>query len=210
MTTEKIFRRLLKNCLIESGVTLVEVLIACSLTVVLFSSVFAILISSFNSVNLQTAQIDAQQTAQLALDRMDRELRQAGRPFLLQALVPGSYETIVFTADLNNDGVSETIKYDYQRSTGDLIRQVNATGAINFDSSPKDVLAGYIANTSSQRIFTFYGTDLNTSLDPSLPQSDIINKTHIIKIRLIIDRNPNKPPAPFDMATNVKLRNFGY
>lgn len=194
----------------EQGVTLVEVLIACSLTVVLFATVFAMLISTIKSVSLQTTQIDAQQMAQLALDRIQREMRQTQKPFLLQSLVPGSSETIIYAADLNNDGVSETIKYEYQHSTGMLTRQVNATGAINFDASPKDVLAKYIANDSSQRIFTFYGTDLNNPLDPNLPQSDIIDKSRVIRVRLIIDKDPNKPPAAFDMATDVKLRNFGY
>jgi hypothetical protein len=189
----------------EAGTTLVEVLIACGLTVLLFASVFSMLISSMKSVTLQTDQIDAQQQAQLALSRMEREMRQAQKPFLWQALVPGSYETIIFKADLNSDGTAEAIRYEYQLSTGQLVRQINSTGALDFDTAPRDLLAKYVVNSAAQRVFTYYGTDLNTPLD-----FDIINKTRLIRVRLIIDKNINKPPAAFDMATDVKLRNFAY
>jgi type II secretory pathway pseudopilin PulG len=194
----------------EAGTTLVEVLVACGLTVLLFAAVFSMLISSMKSVTLQTDQIDAQQQAQLALSRMEREMRQAQKPFLWQALVPGSYETIIFKADLNNDGTAEAIRYEYQLSTGQLSRQINTTGALDFDTAPRDLLAKYVVNSATQRVFTYYGTDLTTPLDPSNPLSDIINKTRFIRVRLIIDKNINKPPAAFDMATDVKLRNFQY
>ena len=194
----------------ECGVTLAEVIIACGLTVILFTAVFGTLSSSMKSLNIQNDKINAQDAATTALLRLERELRQAEPPLLQVVESAGTSETVVFKADLNDDGVSEAIDYQYSVHTRELVRMVNTSGNFDFTSSPHDVVAQYVANSSAQPIFTYYGASLTTPLNPLDATSDIINETRIIKVRLVIDRNTAKPPLPVDMSTEIKLRNFAY
>ena len=194
----------------EAGITLVEVMVACALTVILFTAAFSTLTSSMKSVNIQSDKLDAQEIAQTAISRMEREIRQAQKPFLVVVGSPGINETLEFKADLNDDGTAEAIEYQYNGYNKTLIRLVNTTGTFDFASSPRDTIAPYVANTTTQPIFSYFGTDLNTPLDPTSPSSDINNQARLIKVRLVIDKNGNKPPSAVDMATDVKLRNFAY
>ena len=194
----------------ERGVTLAEVIIACSLTVILFTAVFGALNSSMRSLNIQNEKVEAQDMAQTTILRMERELRQAQKPFLVVVGSPGVNETLMFKADLNDDGTAEAVEYVYSGSTRQLIRVINSAGEFNFDTAPRDVMAKYVANSTSQPIFSYFGTDLTTPLDPTSPSSDIINKTRMVRVRLVIDKNGARPPAAIDMSTDIKLRNFAY
>lgn len=195
----------------DAGVTLIEVIIACSLTIVLFAAVFGTLTSSLRNYTVMETQINAQQTVQSAMATMQRELRQAQTPLLeVVTTQPGVSETLVFKADLNDDGTSEAIEYYYSNLTRKLTRRVNINGDFNFSASTREPIAEYVANTVGQAIFTYYGGSVTTPLDPASDGSDIINDVRMIRVRLLIDKDVAKPPAAVDMATDIKLRNFGY
>jgi Tfp pilus assembly protein PilV len=194
----------------QSGVTLTEVLIASAMTVLLMTAVFGILDSSIKGYNIQTAQVDATSDAQNALARMERELRQAEKPFQLIYSYPGNYESLVFKADLDDDGVSEAVMYHYDSVSRTVRRRVNLTGDLVFSSEPGAQLAAYVSNSGEQPIFTYFGTDLTTPLDPHNPTANINNNTRVVRVRLILDKDTAKPPAAIDLGSDIKLRNFDY
>ncbi len=194
----------------QAGYTLAEVMVSATIGVLLLTAVFGILQSVTQGYAVQSAQADAQAEAQLTMMRLIKEVRQAESPLLAIAINPGNVETLVFKADLNNDGTSEAILYSYSGYTRKIVKQVNTTGTYDFTTSPQETIASNVRNNNGQQLFTFYGTSLTTPLDPANPSSDIINKTKLIKVRLVVDKDLAKPPAPIDLTSEIKLRNFGY
>lgn len=194
----------------EDGFTLSEVLISATIGLLMLTTVFAILDSVTKGYVTQTDQAEAQSTAQINMMRLTKDIRQAEKPLLAVYSVPGYHETLAFKADLNNDGISEAVQYSYSQNTGTFSKQVNTTGEYNFNDSPTNIVASNVRYTTGQTAFTYYGTSLLIPLDPASPSSDIINKAKLIKIRLVIDKDLTKPPAPVDLTSEVKLRNFGY
>ncbi|MFA5867638.1 MAG: prepilin-type N-terminal cleavage/methylation domain-containing protein [Actinomycetota bacterium] len=194
----------------QAGYTLPEVLVSAIIGVLLLTAVFGILQSVMSSYYVQNAQAEAQAEAQFTMMRLVKEIRQAEKPLLAISINPGSVETLAFKADLNNDGTSEAILYSYNGYLHKIVKQVNTTGVYDFTASPQETIASNIRNNYSQTLFTFYGTSLTTPLDPTNPSADIINKTKLIKIRVVIDKDVAKPPAPIDLTSEIKLRNFGY
>lgn len=194
----------------ERGFTVFELLLGMCIGMILLTTVYGILDSVMKSYALQSAQADAQSGAQLAMLKMTREIRQSEKPLLAVYSSPGHYEYVVFKADMNNDGTSEAVRYMYNNYTRQLTRTVNTTGVYNFDGRPEDTVASDVRNSVSQAVFTYYGTSLATPLDPTSPSSDIINKAKLVKLQVVVDKDPNKPPSPISLTSEVKLRNFGY
>jgi len=194
----------------EAGVTLTELLIATTLTVLLMTAVFGILDSSIKGYNIQTDQAEAQTAAQTAFMRVERELRQAEKPLLWVSSTPGTYDIIAFKADLNDDGTSEAVMYEYIHSFKSLRRRVNTTGDYDFSASIVEPVADNVVNGEGQPVFAYYGSDLATPLDPNSGTSNVINNARIIRLRLLIDKDSQKPPAAIDLVTDIKLRNFQY
>lgn len=193
----------------ESGVTLIEVIIASALTVILMAAAFGVLDSSIKGYNIQVAQADTQAEAQKAITQIERELRQAEKPLLFVSSTPGVYELLVFKADLDDNGTSEAIMYEYSRTTKKLTRKVNLNGDYNFSTAPPGVLASDIVNSSSLPVFAFYNDSLGW-MNPSSPSADVINNVRVIRVRLYIDKDTTKAPKAVDLRTNIKLRNFHY
>lgn len=193
----------------ENGITLVEVIIATSLTVLLMTAAFGVLDSSIKGYNIQTEQADSQAEAQKAITQLERELRQAERPLLYVSSDPGTYELIVYKADLNDDGTSEAIMYEYSSLTKTIHRKINTSGDYNFSASPEGVLAQNVVNTSSAPVFEYYN-DATGWLNPNDASTNVIDNVRVVRVRLNIDKDLSKAPNMIDLMSNIKLRNFHY
>lgn len=196
----------------QAGTSLLEVLLACSLTVILLTAAYSVAIGAISSYNTTVARSDAQSTAQDAVTKLERDIRQAEKPLLYYYSTPGSYEQLAFKADLNDDGTSEAILFEFHIYTKLITRKVNITGGSNFYGMPVEVISENVANSTSEPVFTYYGTDPDTPfvLTGEEAEIDVINKTRNIKIRVVIDEDPNKPPSRIELNTDVKMRNFAY
>lgn len=206
MKDTKTIRQIIKD---EQGVTLIEVIIATALTVMLMAAAFGVLDSSIKGYNIQTEQADSQAEAQKAITQLERELRQAERPLLYVSSSPGSYELLVFKADLNDDGTSEAVMYEYSHTRKSIIRKMNPSGDYNFSNSAVGVMAKNVTNTYSAPVFAYYNEEIG-DLNPNDASANVINNVRVIRVRLNIDKDLTKAPRMIDLMTNVKLRNFHY
>lgn len=201
-----LLRRLIKN---EKGVSLTEVLIVAVMMVVVLGSVLAIVETAFNNYLFQRHQMDAQDRARNADQVLVKEIRQAESPLMWVANY-STVEILVIKADINNDGTSEAIRYTADRYTKRVTRQVNLNGDLSFGNSPTELIVEDLVNSTSEPVFTYYGTDLTNPLDPNDYQDNVINMTKVIRIWLKIDKDTSKAPKPAENQTFVKLRNFTY
>ena len=92
----------------EAGFSLAELLASTALMSVLMAATLTVLVAGQESYGLGAARIDAQQSARIALERMTRELREAGYDptgLGLPALVVAGPTRVAFQRDLNGNGV---------------------------------------------------------------------------------------------------------
>lgn len=122
------------------GFTLLEVIIAASLTAALLSVVAHTLVRAVNIHQRQVVRSELLQNGQVALDRITRELRTGGAP----VIEPGA---ITFPVDTDGDDVFDAL-LRFEKS-GDQIRRQQ-------DAETPQVLAEKVAS------LTFSGTDLTT------------------------------------------------
>lgn len=196
----------------QAGTSLMEVMLVSTLTVILLTAAYGVAIGVISSYNSVSSRSDAQSAAEDAMTKLSRDIRQAEEPLLSVYSTPGYYEQLAFRADLNDDGTSEAVLFEFHIYTKRITKRVNITGENNFYGMPVDVISENVANSTSEPVFTFYGTDSDTPFVLSGPEAeiDVINKTRNIRIRVVIDEDPNKPPNRVELTTDAKLRNFAY
>ena len=118
----------------SKAMSLVEVLVAMTITVVVIGGIYALLIQSQRTSVGQSYVAEMQQNARIALDLMTREIIMAGydptNPDHLVLRMPPvlnpSSTSIRVLADLNQDGdtndTNENIFYQWNSSTGEITR----------------------------------------------------------------------------------------
>ncbi len=92
----------------ERGLTLVELAVAAAVTGLLMAAVLTVFQAGLRAYAWGAARVEAQQSARAALERMARELREAGYDPTgagLAAVVVAEPERVVFQRDLNGNGV---------------------------------------------------------------------------------------------------------
>lgn len=189
----------------EMGTTLTELLVVSFMVVAVLGAVLALIDASLNNYMSQVNRATTQDSARLAMQRMSKEIRQAEKP-LLQVTSTSSVEAITFKADVDNNGTSEAIRYELNRSQAKITRQVNPSGAFDFSQATRDPVVDYVRNSyPNEPVFTYYATYPGTPLT-----FDMIDKAKVMRIWLKVDQDLSKSPALVEVVTFVKLRDFGY
>ncbi|MHB1316643.1 MAG: type IV pilus modification PilV family protein [Minisyncoccota bacterium] len=191
------------------GVTLAELVISVAiLSVIVYAvSIFQrdVFSLSFSAQNNLSAQLDARHV----IKQIIAELREAspsslgGYPISLAGT-----SAITFYSDLNNNGVKERIRYfllgttlkkGVLTPTGSPLVYVEANEKIT--SVVKDVANGTIP------IFTYYPSTFTGTTSP-LSQPVTISNIRMVGVNVVIEKDPNRNPAPIIVKTSVTLRNL--
>ena len=105
-----------------------ELLVALALTGLVFSATLSVFAQGQRAYTRGAARVESQQSARVALDRMARELRQAGSAGSLPPIAVAETSRVVIQRDLDGDGVAsargETVTW--QLSAGVLRRNAGA------------------------------------------------------------------------------------
>lgn len=191
------------------GITLAELVISVAILSVLAYtiSIFQrdIFSLNFSAQNSLSAQLDARHV----LKQMIAELREAspsslgGYPIAL-----ASTSALTFYTDTNNDGIKERIRYFMSGTT--LRRgQLTPTGSPLVYVEANEKLTSVISNVANATtsIFTYYPSTFVGTTSP-LTQPVTIANIRMIKITVVIEKDPNKSPVPLIVTTAVALRNL--
>ncbi len=173
----------------QAGHSLVEVLVATAVMALLMAATLGILQSALAASGWGTGRVEAQQAARAALERMARELLDAGYDPAsagIQAVVVAEPARIVFQGDLNGNGV---IDPTHERVTY-LLRAGESTLRRDAGGGAQPIAEGV-------RRFALAYFD-----DHGLPTTDL---AQIASVR--IELETGKTRAEATMATQVMLRN---
>lgn len=201
---------MLKTTTPTKGFSLIEVLVG----VFVFSLIMIAITSLgrnifyFNSVS--QGGLNAEQEGRKVLRPMINEIRSAS-PSSLGAypLAQVGTSTFMFYADINNDALKDRVRYF-------LVGTTLKKGVIKPTGNPLSYVAGNevvtevihnVRNGTSTPLFSYYNSSYAGTSTP-LVQPVTPSTVRLVKVEIIIDSDPNRPPAPVRVTSQVSLRNI--
>ncbi|HEX21025.1 MAG TPA: hypothetical protein ENH19_00040 [Actinobacteria bacterium] len=196
----------------EKGLTLIELIIGVGLMSLVLQGIYAFHYYETKSWDNTTRSIAARTAAQLAINRISRDIR--GAQVISEtapAIEAADKNSIIFYADVDNDQQPERLHY-YLSGTK-LIRGIEESQTtkepwvFNGVDDVKTTLVKDDRNSAAQPLFRYFSSmDVE---DTNLPLSSARrSKVTLLKINLNVDKDPGKSPAPVQLETTVDLRNI--
>jgi prepilin-type N-terminal cleavage/methylation domain-containing protein len=200
----------MKRLSYTKGFTLVELLLS-----VLVISVIAVTVGTFQkdvfSLNYSLqGSLNAQLDARHVVKIMVTELRKAS-PSALGAypVALASSTAITFYSDVDNNGVKDKVRYFVSGST---VRKgvVAPTGnpLVYNDANEKltTIITGFVSS-STLPLFQYYPSSYTGTTSPLTLPIDVL-ALRLVKITVIIDKDPAHSPAMIVVTSQVNLRNL--
>ena len=169
----------------RSAFTLVELMIVIALFLVLTGVLAQVLLVGFNVLGSENNRANLRQEANLAMERIVRELSQT------TSITDANEDGIEFVVDLDGDEVNETVTFDANAAT------LNRT---------EDASVVKLAGNTQAFTLAYYDT---TNALMTVP-SDVSNQAKRDNIRLInVALTMNNNSETFDLRSSVYTRNQG-
>ena len=195
---------------LNSGFTLVELLISVSILALLTvtistfqKDIFSLGFSLQGSLN---AQIDARHVVKL----MVTEIREATQSALgAYPIAIASSTSITFYSDIDNNGTKDKIRYFVSGSTvkQGVVAPSGSPLTYNDANEKLTTVINSFVSSSTQPLFQYCPETYSGTGSPLSDPIDI-STVRLVKITVIIDKDPNKSPAPIIVTSQVSIRNL--
>lgn len=200
---------LFKNKYKKTGFSLVETIIFTAVALAIFLAVFQFgsFIFSFNRGAEEN--LNAQAGARRVLRTMVRELRSAS-PSSLGAypLLTVGTSTLIFFSNIDSDPLKERVRYFL---SGSELRRgvIKPSGQPLTYNTANEQISTLIRdiNNGTRPIFEYFDNTYTGTSNPLVQPVQATN-VRLIKITLVIERNPARSTGPFITETKVFLRNL--
>lgn len=194
---------------INSGFTLAEVVISVGIISLVLVAIYSFQADIFSLNRVVQSGLLNQQEAKKLVRPFANEVR--GSIESAQGAYPiasAGTSSISFFTDLDGDGLAERVRYFLE--DGDFKKGITEPDPVTYwyDEQEEQVIR-VIHDVVDKNIFYYYdsnydGTASSTELSHPVTPNDI----RMIKVIVEIDSNPDKPPAPFVVTTQVSMRNL--
>lgn len=192
------------------GVTLVEILVA----VAIFSLIM-LAVTSFqkdvwtyhtNLSNTLLGQQEAKQTIKTFVKEMRTASSGSNGAYTFSEAATSS---VTFYSDINGDGLKDEVRY-YLATTTLKKRVIVPTGnplTYVLANATYSEAVHNITNSSTTPIFTYYPSTYAGTTSPLSSPVDL-TAIRLVKITLIVEKDPNKSPVPMTLTSEVSVRNL--
>jgi len=200
-----------------SGFTLVEVLIAMSISLVVIMSLYSAFTLQYKNINVQEQVAEMQQSARVAMDRMIQDIRMAGynptRALASPAIgtINAAADSIQFTLDVTNAAGTGIPEGDTQDMNENITFGIFTSGDIQ--RLGRKAIAGGNYQTMAEHVqsilLTYYDRNGNILTAPVSAPSEIRR----IKVSLTVrtaKQDPNYGYRTFTLESFVTPRNVGF
>lgn len=193
----------------QAGLTLPEILIVLFIISVIGTLIVNFQINIFSFDKISSESMNAQTDARNTLKTMSAEIRS------MSAANDGSYaiyqagtSSLSFYDDVDNDLLKERVRYFL---SGNVLKKgvIKPTGSpLAYDSADEifTILVNDIANGNSP-IFYYYDKNYDGA-SAALPDPVDIPLVRLIKINVLIDKDPTKLPGTINVTTQISIRNL--
>ncbi|NTW14119.1 MAG: prepilin-type N-terminal cleavage/methylation domain-containing protein [Candidatus Moranbacteria bacterium] len=198
---------------ILAGMTLVEVVVTIFIMTIGMAGFSMLFIRSWNLNRFILETGVASATASRGVDGLVSDLRKIrqGDDGSYPVVSGDNFDLVAFI-DVDNDGKTERVHYYLQNSL--LKRGVTepaATQPVTYPAGDQTTttIARYIANTTDKPIFFYYndnypGDTVNNPLNTPIAIQD----ARLVKVRLIVNINPNRAPEETTIESFAEFRNL--
>ncbi len=190
----------------NKGFTYIEIAFSMAIFVliVLLITLFARNIWIYNS--FLSGALSQSNSARTAFKIMTKEIRTASGAdtgaYTIYAATPNSFS---FHSDIDGDGLKERVRYFL---SGNSLQKgvIKPTGApLGYSST--EVISTLIDSSASSLLFEYYDRNYDGTTAPLSTPTNIPD-IRLIKITVVIDKDPNRPPLPLTSSTQVTIRNL--
>ena len=191
----------------KNGFTIVEIVSSIFIMGIIAIAISALFVWGWRTWQYSNDQARTINAYRKAYDQTVKEIRE------MQTASNGAYNIesaaaseLIFYANTDTDDERERVRLTL--SGNDLIKgiiqPVGSPAAYPSNSETTTVIAQYIRNNN---IFSYYDQNFTGTENPlTLPVS--AGSVRLIRFFLSIDLDTNRPPAAFDLSTNIALRNL--
>jgi prepilin-type N-terminal cleavage/methylation domain-containing protein len=194
---------------LQAGFTLTEILVVSFILVIVGIAIVNFQIDLFSLNKVSSDNIVVQEEARRVLKALTAEARGMSPSNMgAYALAEIGTSTITFYTNTDNDTLQERVRYFLAGTTlkKGVIEPTGTPLTYNTNNEVIREVVHDIANGTTS-IFTFFDTNYDGT-SPALSEPINLPSIRLIKINLIIDRDPLKLPAPLSMTTQVSMRNL--
>lgn len=205
----------------QDGVTLMELLIVCVISVLVSGMIVMVWIALSRSYSYSATSTEARNNARLAMAHMVQEMRDAQSLNNYAPIQTAGTDSVTFATTFNQSGNTDQsmaprlVRYSYDSSTSTINRTVDANNNGNLsDDTPQVLLKNVInarqpstANPTPVFTYNYYNSSgvltACTDMTGVAPTSSLVS----IQVRLLVDLNPGHSPTYMDLQSNVVSRN---
>lgn len=196
----------------NAGVTLIEVLVSVAIIGLIVAAVGALQGNIFTFNRYFESSFTTAEKAQKLLRPMTAEIRSASPSsngsYPIETAT--SYE-FSFYSDIDNDGLKDRVRY-YVSGT-DLMKDVTEpAGSPPAYNAANKVTTTFMSGVRNQiegiPIFTYYDSTYTGGESGTVPSGQDVELIRMVGISIRLDGNPNQPPGPVDIISQVSIRNL--
>lgn len=194
---------------IKKGFSLVEILVAVFITSLIVVAVGAFQRDVFYLNDVIQSGLTSQNDARKIIRPMVDEVRSASESSLgAYPLAITASSTFAFYSDIDNDSLKERVRYFLDN--GDFKKGViKPSGSpLTYNSSNEKIIE-VVHDVINTDIFTYFNSSYDgTSSSTPLTQPVSPAVVRLVKIELIVDKDPSRSPAPITVGTQMSIRNL--
>ncbi|NTW15633.1 MAG: hypothetical protein HGA38_04700 [Candidatus Moranbacteria bacterium] len=195
------------------GMTLVEALVAISVMTVAMAGFSLLFVRAYrsNAFILETGAASA--AASRGVDRLISNLRKIRQgDDGSYPIVSGSGSDLKVFLDIDDDGKTERVHYYLQNGAlRQGVTEPSATQPVTYPSSDQVVttVASNVANATDEPVFSYYNDDYpGDTVNNPLATPIAVEEARLVRVRLIININPNRAPEETNVESIAEFRNL--
>lgn len=189
---------------------MLETIVVLFIFILLFQGMLALYNDALTTNNALTGNLNSQAEIRKAFASMTEAIRSASLSSSgAYAIDTASSTSFAYYSDIDNDGLKEKIRYFLVGKTLKIgvIKPAGSPPVYNSGNEKISILINDVVNSGGQPIFSYYD---NTYAGSSTPLAIPVNipAVRLIKINVLVDHDPVKPPAPAIFSTQISIRNL--
>lgn len=193
----------------KSGFSVIEVLVSISILTLIGFAVYSFQKDVFSLNRIISGSLTAQDEARRALKSMSAEIRTASPSSLgTYAITETATSSFIFYSNIDNDPLKERVRYFID---GAILKKgvIKPSGAPLTYNPANEVVSELVHDVASSATSTFgyYDASYDGATQPLAEPIDI-STVRLVKITIVIDKDPQQPPGSLMLTTQISMRNL--
>ncbi|KKU25433.1 MAG: hypothetical protein UX39_C0029G0003 [Candidatus Magasanikbacteria bacterium GW2011_GWA2_46_17] len=197
------------NRKLEPGFSVIEVLVGTFILTLMGITIYYFQKDVFSLNRILSSGLTAQDEARRALKSMSAEVRTASPSSIgAYALAQTATSSFTFYSDIDDDSFKERVRYFLDSTT--LKKGIIKPSGTPLTYNPANEIISELihdATNAATSTFSYYDADYDGTTQP-LTEPINIAAVRLVKITVTIDENPQTPPGPATLTTQISIRNL--